>query len=106
MNQDLLDSIEVAQPLARVLLEQSPQQALDFIGEGGVAREGELLMEDAAVDLLVVEAVVGRDSEDQFVEEGSQAVVVQGETVTSSKSAHYYFSSISGAMYSGLPQNE
>ena len=80
----LLCAVEVAQPFARVLLQQSPQQALDFCGEGGVAGEGELLVEDALVDFLVVEAVVGRDAEDQLVEQRAQAVIVESEGVASS----------------------
>lgn len=84
----------MAQPLARVLLQQSPQQTLDLLGQQGVAGEGKFLVEDALVDFLVAEAVVGRDAEDELVEQCAQAVVVQSEGMTSSGYRQAYFRSI------------
>lgn len=106
MNQYFLDSIKMAQSLAWVFLQQSPQQTLYFLRENGVAGESELLIEDSLIDLLVAETVIGRNSEDELIEQCSQAVVIQSEGVASSESSKAYFKSISGAMYYGLPQNE
>lgn len=106
MDQYFLRAVKMAQSFAWVFLQQPSQQTLDFLGKKGVAGEGKFLIEDSLVDLLVVEAVIGRNSKHELIQQCSQAVVIQSEGMPSSESRKTYFKSISGAMYSGLPQNE
>ena len=44
--------------------------------------EGELILKDALVDLVVVQAVVRRNTKNKLVKKCSQTVIVEGKTVT------------------------
>lgn len=67
MDEDLFGSKEMPQSFAWVFLEQSPQETLDLVGESCMGGESELFVEDALIDFLVIETVVRRDAQDQFV---------------------------------------
>jgi hypothetical protein len=47
--------------------------------------ESELLMQYPLIDLLMIETIVGWNAQDELIEECSQAVIVKGECVSSSK---------------------
>ena len=44
--------------------------------------EGELLIEDVVIDLLMVKAVVGRHPYDKFVKECPETVIIEGIRVS------------------------
>ena len=44
--------------------------------------EGELILKDALVDLVVVQAIIRRNAKNKLVKKCSQAVIVEGKTVT------------------------
>jgi hypothetical protein len=61
------------------------EKLLEVLGELGVGRELELLVEDVAEELALVARVVGRQTQQQLVEQCSQTVVVDLEAVALSR---------------------
>ena len=81
MEQNLLDPKVPSQPHLRILIQETFEEILEIRGEVEMLGDGEFLVEDGIVDLVVVFGVVGREAGDELVEEGAEAVVIQREGV-------------------------
>ena len=89
-----------------VFLEHSTQEILQIFTDFDVVWELKVFCENVVEELVLVARVVGRKSEEKFVEQSSQTIVVDLKAMSFPAYDQIYFSSISGAMYYALPQKE
>lgn len=104
MCQYFLYSLQGTYPVIGVLGEEPANEWFDVLGDTGGFGELGFRVENGEEYVLLLRGVEGWSAEEEFVEEDSQGVEVHLIGMSGPGLGNNYLASISGAMYSGLPQ--